>query len=69
MSGLQAPVPHAPGPLPTAAAPPDVDHPGVAEALRQVADLDAVPLDEHHDRLSRAHEVLHGVLHPDPGAS
>lgn len=56
-------------PLPAAPLPPDVDHAGVAEALQQVADLDSVPLAEHHDRLSRAHEVLHGVLHPEPGAS
>jgi hypothetical protein len=55
-------------PLPPAPTLPEADHPQVAEALRQVADLDDRPLAEHHDRLSRAHEVLHGVLHPDPGA-
>jgi hypothetical protein len=49
------------GPL----SPPTVDHPEVAEALRLVADLEDRPLSEHHERLSRAHEGLHGVLHPD----
>lgn len=53
-----------PGPPPL----PEVDHPVVAEALRRVADLDERPLGEHHDRLSQAHEVLHTVLHPEPGA-
>ena len=45
--------------------PPAVDHPGIAEALTLVVDLDDQPLDSHHPRLSRVHEVLHGVLHPD----
>jgi len=53
------------GPTGDAPAPPVVDHPVVAAALREVADLDDRPLPEHHDRLSRAHEVLHGVLHPE----
>ncbi|GAA1429076.1 hypothetical protein GCM10009616_10370 [Microlunatus lacustris] len=50
----------------TPAAPPvpAVDHPEVAEALRLVADLDDQPLEHHQERLSRVHEVLHGVLHP-----
>ena len=47
--------------------PPEVDHPVIAEALQEVADLDDRPLAEHQSRLSRVHEVLHGVLHPDPG--
>jgi hypothetical protein len=46
--------------------PPDVDHPGIAAALQEVADLDDRPLAEHQARLSRVHEVLHDVLHPDP---
>nr|WP_294695201.1 hypothetical protein [uncultured Friedmanniella sp.] len=45
--------------------PPAVDHPEVADALALVADLDDQPLEDHHGRLSRVHEVLHGVLHPD----
>jgi len=48
----------------TPVAPPAVDHPEVAEALRLVADLDDQPLEVHQERLSRVHEVLHGVLHP-----
>ncbi len=58
-----------PGPRPrsTDGGPPAVEHPEVAAALDQVADLDDRPLAEHHDRLSRVHEVLHGVLHPEPG--
>jgi hypothetical protein len=47
--------------------PPEVDHPAIAEALGEVADLDDRPLAEHQSRLSRVHEVLHDVLHPDPG--
>jgi hypothetical protein len=47
--------------------PPAVDHPGIAAALQEVADLDDRPLTEHQGRLSRVHEVLHDVLHPDPG--
>ena len=43
---------------------PAVDHPVVAEALRLVADLDDQPLEIHHERLSRVHEVLHAVLQP-----
>ena len=55
-------------PAPPAPAPPAVDHPEVAEALRRVADLDDQPLEIHHERLSRAHEVLHAVLQPGPPA-
>jgi hypothetical protein len=49
---------------PAAPAPPTVDQPEVAEALRLVADLDDQPLEVHHERLSRVHEVLLAVLHP-----
>ena len=49
---------------PSASSLPVVDHPEVAEALRLVADLDDQPLEVHHERLSRVHEVLLGVLHP-----
>jgi hypothetical protein len=55
-------------PVPGPPSVPPVEHPVVAEALQQVADLDERPLSEHHDRLSRAHEVLHAVLHPEPDA-
>jgi hypothetical protein len=49
---------------PVAPTQPVVDHPEVAEAMRLVADLDDQPLEAHHERLSRAHEVLHAVLQP-----
>ena len=55
-------------PAPEAAGPPDIDHPEIAEALQELADLDDRPLAEHQARLSRVHEVLHDVLHPDPDA-
>ncbi len=42
--------------------PPTSDQPEVDEALRRVVDLSDVPLADHHERLERAHEVLHGVL-------
>jgi hypothetical protein len=51
-----------------AANPPEVDHPDIAAALQEVADLDDRPLAEHQARLSRVHEVLHDVLHPDRDA-
>ena len=37
---------------------------GLEDVRDLVADLDAQPLELHHERLSRVHEVLHGVLHP-----
>ena len=37
-------------------------------ALAQLADLQTAPLPDHHDRLTAAHEVLHGALdRSDPG--
>jgi hypothetical protein len=45
--------------------PPRVDHAEVDEALQQVRDLQDLPLEQHQARLSRVHEVLAGVLHPD----
>jgi hypothetical protein len=48
--------------------PPDVDHPDIAAALQELAGLDDRPLTEHQTRLSRVHEVLHEVLHPDRDA-
>jgi len=44
--------------------PPVVDHPSVTAALEEIRDLDARPLAEHHERLSRVHEALHTVLNP-----
>ena len=40
-------------------------HTGDAEvdaALQELTDLPQQPLAEHHDRLARVHEVLHGAL-------
>lgn len=51
-------------PDPAPLTPPPLDHPQVNEALARVADLDAVPLEQHHERLAGVHEVLHEVLHP-----
>jgi hypothetical protein len=52
-------------PGPRATQPPEIDHPEIAAALQEVADLDERPLEEHQARLGRAHEVLDRVLHPD----
>ncbi|MVA75593.1 hypothetical protein GC722_06075 [Auraticoccus sp. F435] len=52
-----------PGAVPTS------DLPEVDAALREVADLSSVPLEEHHRRLERAHEVLHAVLDRARGGS
>ena len=56
-----------PGPAPVGP-PPPVEHPTIAAALHELADLEDRPLAEHQARLTRAHEVLHEVLHLDPGA-
>lgn len=49
---------------------PGTGDPRVDEALRSVDDLDAVPVDEHADRLSAAHSALQEVLRApaDPAA-
>ena len=51
--------------LPGQPAPPRVEHPGIAAALEELAGLDDRPLSEQQARLTRVHEVLHGVLHPE----
>lgn len=43
-------------------APPETGNPVVDDAMARVADLSGVPVDEHHDRLQAAHEVLSDVL-------
>ena len=63
------PRPPAPAvPRPPTATPPSAgqaeEHPALAAALQEVADLDDRPLAEHHERLSRAHEALQAVLDP-----
>ena len=45
-----------------AAEPPRTDDAAIDEALLALGDLSATPLPEHHDRLARAHEVLHSAL-------
>jgi hypothetical protein len=39
----------------------------IDEALARLAELDAVPLSEHHDVLARAHEVLRTALEAGSG--
>ena len=41
---------------------PETGDPRVDDALRGVADLDGVPVDEHAERLSAAHAALQEVL-------
>ena len=52
---------------------PETGDPRVDEALHGVDDLDAVPVDEHAERLSAAHgalqEVLRTPVEPAPGPS
>ena len=45
-----------------AADPPVTDDAVIDDAMLAVGDLAAAPLPEHHDRLARAHEVLHSAL-------
>lgn len=47
---------------PSTPAPPTTGMAAVDAALAEVADLSQVPLDEHHDRLQAAQEVLARVL-------
>jgi hypothetical protein len=42
--------------------PPKTGQPVVDDALRELSDLASTPLDEHHDRLARVHEVLRETL-------
>ena len=48
-----------PGPPPS---PPHTGHPAVDEALEELGNLGSVPLDEHHDQLASAQEVLQETL-------
>jgi hypothetical protein len=41
--------------------------PAVDQVLRDVEDLDEVPLEEHLGRFERAHETLRTALDADPG--
>lgn len=44
--------------------PPVTGEAAVDEAMAGLADLGSVPVPDHHDRLARAHEALHQVMHP-----
>jgi hypothetical protein len=45
-----------------ATSPPDTGHAAIDDALLRLADLASAPLSDHHDRLEKAHEVLHEAL-------
>lgn len=42
--------------------PPETGDGAIDQALQELVALPETPLDEHHDRLARVHEVLHGAL-------
>ncbi len=48
-----------PGPPPS---PPSTGHPAVDDALEELANLGSAPLDQHHDQLAKAQEVLQETL-------
>jgi hypothetical protein len=47
-----------------ASSPPQTGHAAIDDALLGLADLDSTPLSDHHDRLAKAHEMLHEALDP-----
>jgi hypothetical protein len=47
-----------------ARSPPQTGHAAIDDALLGLADLDSTPLSDHHDRLAKAHEMLHEALDP-----
>ena len=48
--------------LDPATRPPQTGHTAIDDALLGLADLTSAPLSDHHDRLAKAHEVLHEAL-------
>jgi hypothetical protein len=42
--------------------PPQTGDAEIDGAMSELTDLPSSPLDEHHDRLTRVHEVLHRAL-------
>jgi hypothetical protein len=52
------------GPPPAEAPPPVTGEAAVDEAMAGLADLGSIPVADHHERLARAHEALHQVMHP-----
>jgi hypothetical protein len=50
-------------------APPVTGEPTVDRAVESLRGLESAPLADHHDRLARVHEDLHGALNADhPGS-
>jgi hypothetical protein len=47
--------------------PPVTGDAAIDEALLALGELDTALLPEHHDRLARAHEVLHSALEREDG--
>jgi hypothetical protein len=45
-----------------AASAPQTGHAAIDDALLGLADLASAPLSDHHDRLAKAHEILHEAL-------
>ena len=41
---------------------PQTGDPEIDRALAELVDLPSAPLNDHHDRLASAHEVLHRAL-------
>jgi hypothetical protein len=48
--------------------PPETGDPQIDRALDQVRQLEELPLSDHHDALSAAHDELHAALHRDHSA-
>ena len=45
---------------------PSTGHAAIDAALGELHDLDDTAVGDHHDRLARAHEALHGALMAEP---
>ena len=45
-----------------ASGPPQTGHTEIDQALHGLGELASAPLSDHHDRLAKAHEVLHVAL-------
>ena len=49
--------------------PPTTGNATIDDALLGLADLPSAPLSDHHDRLVKAHEILHEALDPSEDQS
>jgi hypothetical protein len=47
--------------------PPHTGHPAVDDALEELASVGSAPLEEHHDRLAKAQEMLQETLNRAAG--